>query len=102
VTPWKRVLQVWPQPHHQGAGAPGAQPQRGPHTPPDMEVTTVKISYENMQVLTREAVAVARQHHVDSCLQVRMHASLPTGSSASRSWGFNIHVMVAPHVMVGF
>lgn len=65
-----REVQVWPQ-THQAAGAEGAETQqRGPHTPPDMEVTTVQISYENMQVLTREAVGVARQHHVDSCLQV--------------------------------
>jgi hypothetical protein len=35
-----------------------------------MEVTTVQLSYENMQFLTREAISVARKHHIDSCLQV--------------------------------
>ena len=70
---------MWPQKHQAVGGEGGQQSQRGPHTPPDMEVTTVQISYENMQALTREAIAVARQHHVDSCLQVC--ASLTATSS---------------------
>lgn len=68
---WAGGVQVWPQKHQVVGAAVGPQSQRGPHTPPDMEVTTVQITYENMQFLTREAVAVARQHHVDSCLQAR-------------------------------
>lgn len=43
-----------------------------------MEVTTVDISYENMQSLTKEAITVARQCHVDSCLQVHPSAAVST------------------------